>query len=254
MEELHLGKMTTKELMKWFKVGHDRYYKEKEALFTELRDYCTFKPVYGGIEVTEIKDYVYTNRRDAVYQKVVNYLKENWPDNEPTSATDLTDNLWTEQFEEAALLKQSTIYRYVRTARNELFGNPKYFGKDDSGQVGISTYVLCTRDKKTKKLRFFTKEELKVKRAMLLKHYHNTNEKLAILETMVRTKEIQEEEFYKYYKNYALPKGGGYAGFFKDMKDKGIPVTRGTLVSRNGCLELQEAEFAPWEQEVIEGE
>lgn len=52
--ELHLGKMTNQELADWFHIKYNTYTNHSINYLKILEDYCVFKRVRGGIEVSEI--------------------------------------------------------------------------------------------------------------------------------------------------------------------------------------------------------
>ena len=67
--KLKLGKMTTKELAKWFGISYGSFRVTKENKLEELKLYCEFEEVYGGVDIKEIYDednlvYVKSNRKN----------------------------------------------------------------------------------------------------------------------------------------------------------------------------------------------
>lgn len=64
MKELRLGKVTSKELADWFGISYGRFRNDKDSKLEELKLYCDFNEVYGGIYINNIFDY-----NNATYHK-----------------------------------------------------------------------------------------------------------------------------------------------------------------------------------------
>lgn len=69
--ELREGKMTTKELAKWFEMSYGSFRNTKEARLKELATYCTFKEVYGGVEISDIICAEHVNLKEEMRAKDV---------------------------------------------------------------------------------------------------------------------------------------------------------------------------------------
>jgi hypothetical protein len=57
--ELHLGKMTNKELAEWFGIKTNSFTQHKKKKLEELKEFCFFDEVYGGVEITAIINPIY---------------------------------------------------------------------------------------------------------------------------------------------------------------------------------------------------
>ena len=77
--ELHLGKMTNKELAEWFGIKTNSFTQHKKKKLEELKDFCFFEEVYGGVEITAIINPVYIKNNQKireVYQKGFEELRK----------------------------------------------------------------------------------------------------------------------------------------------------------------------------------
>ena len=57
--ELKLGKMTTKELAEWFGISYGTFRNSKQKRFEELKEFCFFEEVYGGVQINAIINPIY---------------------------------------------------------------------------------------------------------------------------------------------------------------------------------------------------
>lgn len=67
MKQLHLGKIPSKELAKWFGYAYSTYRKKKPQLLGYLKQYCNYEEIYGGIFVKEIFS---LNMKEIYYLKM----------------------------------------------------------------------------------------------------------------------------------------------------------------------------------------
>lgn len=54
MEYLTIGKFTNAELAEWFGTSTNNLSHKKKKFLTVLQEYCDFKSIYGGIEITKV--------------------------------------------------------------------------------------------------------------------------------------------------------------------------------------------------------
>ena len=64
MKELRLGKIKSQDLANWFGMSYGSFRVNKQAKLEELRLYCDFVEVYGGVNILNIYDY-----NNLVYRK-----------------------------------------------------------------------------------------------------------------------------------------------------------------------------------------
>ena len=76
MEELKLGKVSNAELVEWFGSTANSFSKKKKSWLKKLEEYCEFKPLDGGVEITKIHKYFYTKNKN--YQIVKDNFCSVW--------------------------------------------------------------------------------------------------------------------------------------------------------------------------------
>lgn len=52
--ELHLGKMTTRDLAAWFGVSFGHFKNTSTKFYNKLSDFCDYEKVHGGVIIKEI--------------------------------------------------------------------------------------------------------------------------------------------------------------------------------------------------------
>lgn len=76
--ELHLGKMTGREIAEWLGISYKTYCKNPAKQLAKLEDFCLFTRVYGGVEITEIwYKYYHKNFVAETHAKVLAEIKQN---------------------------------------------------------------------------------------------------------------------------------------------------------------------------------
>ena len=121
--ELQLGKMTTRDVAKWFGMSYDTFRHKKKEKIKELSFYCSYELVYGGIEISKIYISEYL-KPTSTYA----FIKANYPKHWHKSMLDTCARVGSEMYyaykdKELKGIKESTIKAYVAKARLEMFGH-----------------------------------------------------------------------------------------------------------------------------------
>ena len=224
--ELRLGKMSTKDLAEWFGMSYGRFRNVKKQKLEELKNFCFFEEVYGGIEVTAIINPVYTkelNNIRQVYQKGFEELRK------PLDTVSHINNQIYEKYNEQlpTLSSAESGYRYAIEVRNANYGIP-FKGK---GSKGFCYYMWCKMEERDGEQFFiqFTEEEEQVKKELLKKHFGTNEEKDLLIAEMVTNGEISKEDAYDIMMEYRNLNGKGFMSFLRELeKQIGSKVVKAT--------------------------
>ena len=188
--ELHLGKMTNKELAEWFGLKPSSMTRLKKQKLEELKNYAMFEEVYGGVEITAIIKDTY-NKKDnqirEIYSKGFEELKM------PIDTVSHINRQIYEKYNEQlpTLSSAESGYHYAIEVRNANYGVP-FKGK---GSKGFCYYMWCKMEERDGKQFFiqFTEEEERVKKELLKKFSTIQKIKDADIEELIQIKGITEE-------------------------------------------------------------
>ena len=64
--ELHLGKMTNKELASWFNNSSDYFNRTKKKKLEELKTFADFDEIYGGVYIKTIYTPIYNKKESKI--------------------------------------------------------------------------------------------------------------------------------------------------------------------------------------------
>lgn len=236
MEKLKLGIVTNAELASWFGISAKSLSNRKKRKLEELKEYARFEELKnkGKINIIEIYEDTYVNTRDKAFKIILDNIDKEWSAEGLDTCKDVAERL-LEKFPDKLQIAPSTAANYTCKARNIKYGKP--FSKA-GGELGICEYIWCKR-LSTGELDFLTDEEEEIKKRSLAKHFKTAEEKTALVQDLIQTKQLTQEEAWSYYSDI-LGVPGAYMGFIADMRSKGINIVKGTLVTRNGILYLEE--------------
>ena len=164
--ELQLKTYTGKEIAKWFGIGYSTYNNNKTKYLTILSEYCEFKN-HGrsGIEITKIlDDEKLFYQKSSVYQQLKDDFDYYWEKDKVTSAAYIASKLYKEGKYNVA---ESTLYKYIRQIKNELYGKCILLYQPAQGTKGSSVklWVKSTKEGYC----FLTEEEQKEKARLISK-------------------------------------------------------------------------------------
>ena len=215
--------MSNQDLAEWFGATTNSMAKKKKQWLEKLKDYCEFEPVYGGVEITTIYKDTYVKNRN--YQIVKENFDITWDESRLDSCRRVAETIFIEH-ESEFTVQPTTVYNHTRQVRNEFYGRPM---TGEKGEKGISTYIWCKEDSNDY-LVFLTEEEEAIKKQLLKKYFATSDEKTAMIQSMIDNNEITKEEAWSLYTEVMnLP--GCYNRFLAEFKEiTGIQLIRGTLI------------------------
>ncbi len=231
---LHLGKMTVKELAKWFGVTESYMSKNKKSkIEKELGTFAEYRLVYGGVEIIKIKEPYYDKQFMKNKGIIFQHFDENWNENGLDTCKNVADKIFY-KYGNQLTIKDTTTYNYVIDARNEYYGKPF----KDLGKFGKCQYVWCKEDiigdDGIVVYTPLTEDELAIKEKMMKQYFGSNEEKDIMIAEMVHQGEISKEEAYDLMTEYRGLNKKGFGSFMKALGEAiGATVVKGTLIERN---------------------
>ena len=194
--KLKLGKMKSKELAEWFGVSYATYTHHIPNYLNKLKPYCQFEEVYGGVMVIEIYTDTYDKHQlSKVKQLIIDEIR---------LCLEAQDGLATitgmaRKFQlQGYFTSFRTARRILSIAASELFGEVK--GLLSHGEAGNREYIWGVKINDYNRYRFFTPEEERIFNELITKVYSESPEtikKAALLESSLRRKEIDVDEYFE---------------------------------------------------------
>ena len=225
--ELHLGKMTNKELAEWFGVKPNTFTQFKKKKLNELKNYACFEEVYGGVNITAIIKDTY-NKKDSqireIYQQGFEEVRQ-----PIDTVSNINNQIYEKYYEQLPTLSSAASgYRYAIEVRNERYGVP-FKGH---GKVGQCFYCWCKQeeDENHQPLYIpFTPEEERIKSKLLTQFFGNQEEKTLLLQEMVLLGEIKKEDAWDIFTEYSNLTQAGFTAFLRALeKEIGAKVVKAT--------------------------
>ena len=228
--ELHLGKMTNKELAEWFGIKSDSMTRHKKKKLEELQNYAIFEEVRGGVNITAIIKDTY-NKKDnqirQVYQQGFEELRE-----PIDTVTNINEKIFDKYHEQLPTLSSAASgYHYAIEVRNANYGVPF----KDVGSLGRCYYLWCKVEEKEGTPYFiqFSEEEENIKKNLLKQYFGTDEEKDILIAQMVDAGEISEAEAYRLTRQYRGLNNAGFMGFLRELERQvGSKVVKATKFER----------------------
>lgn len=170
--KLELGKISTKDLAKWFGISYSRFNHVKKEKMNELKEYCLFEPVYGGVIIKDIYIEEYVSPNQFNYKVVESHVDEEWDPSGLDTKKNVAEKIYFKHKDELTI-QPSTTYNYVQKASNILYGPANNY--NIAGTIGNCWYKLCVIDSQGNR-RLLTKEEQE-RRREIRKKYCSDKEK-----------------------------------------------------------------------------
>ena len=235
--ELKLGKMTNKELAEWFGITEGTFKNNKVKKLDELKLFADFIEQNGKIYIREIYEPIYNKQQKKTLQKVVDKIDEVWNINGLDTCSHVGAQICELLNKEGFQRQESTIVKYTREGRNELYGKP-FVGE---GKLGKCIYIWCKRNPKTGEYSLLTEEEQKIKEELQKKYFGDTTEKQILVKAMLEAKEITKDEAWDILEEMTNMKNNNFLSFLKDLQERlHCQVIRGTLVERNAFATVED--------------
>ena len=242
MKELRLGKVKSQELAKWFGMSYGSFRVNKQSKLEELKLYCDFVEVYGGINITNIYDYnnvVYHKATRKNYEIVKSSFDEEWDKSGIDTCSNVAIKIYNKHKNELTVV-DTTAYNYVIQVRNELYGKPF----ENIGSLGDCIYLWCRKeyDKNTDTVVYteFTQEEQELKKKLMKKYFSTDVEKEVIVAEMVNNGEISKEKAYDVLCEMKNLNAAGFMAFKAELESElGCRVAKATLLRKNQDAEMR---------------
>jgi hypothetical protein len=224
--ELHLGRMSNKDLAEWFGIKPNSFTQHKRKKLEELKNFCFFEEVYGGVNIMAIINPTYVKNSQQireVYEQGFEELKQ-----PIDTVSHINNQIYEKYYDKLPTLSSAASgYRYAIEVRNANYGVP-FKG---NGSKGCCYYLWCKMEEKDGKQFYiqFTEEEDKIKQDLLKKHFGTNEEKDLLIAEMVSNGEISKEDAYDIMMEYRNLNGKGFMGFLKELeKQIGAKVVKAT--------------------------
>ena len=236
MKQLKLGKITSKELADWFGVSYGSFRVYKQQKLEELKLYCAFDEVYGGIMVNEIFDddnveYIKDSKKN--YDLIKSSFDEEWNASGIDTCSNVAYKIYDKHKNELTIADK-TAYNYVLKARNELYGIPNI----GLGPLGSCIYLWCRKEyDEANDLVIYTElndEEQEIKKKLMKKYFSTDVEKEIMVAEMVRMGEITKAEAYDALVEMKNLNTAGFMAFKKELERAiGCEIVKATFLDRN---------------------
>ena len=214
--ELHLGKMTNKELANWFNISSEYFNRTKKKKLQELKTFADFDEIYGGVNITNIHTSIYNKKESKIrelYKKGFEELH-----NPIDTVTNINNKIFKKYEKELTTLSSAQSgYHYAIEVRNANYGVPF----KNVGKFGRCFYLWCKVEKReNNELYFvqFTPEEEEKKKILLKQFFGTDEEKDILIAQMVDSGEITEAEAYRLTREYRGLNNAGFMSFLKNLE------------------------------------
>lgn len=239
--ELHLGKMTNKELADWFGIKQNTFTQFKKKKLKELENYATFEEIYGGVNITGIIKETY-NKKDnqirEVYQQGFEEFKQ-----PIDTVSHINEQIYEKYYDKLPTLSSAASgYRYAIEVRNANYGVP-FKG---NGAKGHCYYLWCKMEEKdgTQYYIQFTEEEEKIKQRLLKQHFGTNEEKDLLIAEMVAVGEISKEDAYDIMMESRNLNAKGFMGFLSALeREIGSKVVKATKFEETVYFDEKDATY-----------
>ena len=194
--ELHLGKMTSKELADWFNITYNTLRNRGNVYYDKLADYCVFERVYGGIEIKEIFISKYDKTLNLKDKK--KYLEEIEACVENQSGLSTISGMARKFEAEGYFESERSGIRRLTKVGKELFGETADL--IGHGEVGTREYMWAIKINNFNRYRMFTEEEEKRFDEIIASCYSSNPEKIkkaSLLEKTLRDGEIDVKDYFE---------------------------------------------------------
>lgn len=194
--ELHLGKMTTRDLAAWFGVSFGHFKNTSTKFYNKLSDFCDYEKVHGGVIIKEIFF--------STYDKKMRERNEDIAKKEVARCHKYQNGLSTicgmsRRFvQEDYFLSERTANRRLTETLIPLFGiTSECFSQ---GEIGRRNYIWAIKLDDFNHYRLLTEEENKRFNKIIASCYMDSPEKIRqemLLRDALRDKEITSDEYFE---------------------------------------------------------
>lgn len=159
MKTLRCGKMSTKEIAQWMDVNYSTFRNNKKQKLDDLRRFCDFEQVYGGVNILQIYNPIYqkalSNDEKVFLEEIQN------TGNGLSSVAGMSRKLIRYNNNYRTLTENNVEKRMGKVNKN-LFGEYEKNSKQAFGRMGSRKYVYAIKISDFNKYRYLTDEEMDV--------------------------------------------------------------------------------------------
>ena len=204
---LKKGKMASKDLAAWFSISYSTYRKNKKEKLEELKSFCDYDEVYGGVLVKEVYSPIYVKEMDKIDDEI--FLREvRRTGNMLSSVTGIANKLIQEGDKNYMGLNFNQVRYRMDKAGNRCFGR---FGEENvlfdatksvNPSVGEREKVWAIKvyGDNPNRYRYLTYEERKLFDTLITDFYGGIDadkiKRIALLEDDLKNKEISVDEYF----------------------------------------------------------
>lgn len=157
MKTLRCGKMSTKEIAQWMNVNYSTFRNNKQYHFNDLKRFCDFEQVYGGVNILQIYN--------PVYEKVLSndekiFLKEIQNTGNGLSSVAGMSRKLIRFNKDFRLLSENNVEKRMGKVNKNLFGEYMKNSKQAIGRMGSRKYVYAIKESDFNKYRYLTDKEM----------------------------------------------------------------------------------------------
>lgn len=196
--ELHLGKMKSVEIAEWLGVAYSTFRNNSKKQFSKLDNYCEYKKVWGGIEITKIYCPVY--KGEAKRCMVKDYIAE-VKDSPISSAAGVARKFKAEEKTGYEEYKVETLRNNMAKVARFSFGKPQipnHFDLEKSGVYGYryNQWVIKTGD--YNEYRPMSEKEYQIFKDIVSETCHTNPDKIIEMNGLIqdfKNGDITQDEF-----------------------------------------------------------
>lgn len=230
-KELTSGKKTYKQIAEWMGITPVTFSKYKQKYLEELNNFAKYHLEGKRVIIQEVIDPIYSKQKGKQYEKIKAKINETWD----TSGLDTCVRVGKEIYNSLSYtdkdfhLKDTTVVKYTRKGRTELWGIPF---SEKGGTLGKCIYVWCKKDPDTGRCLPLTKEEKAIKTKLQTLYFGDATEKAVFVKAMIETGEVTEEEGWNTFAEMIhMDNNDHFLSFLKDLQSTlGCQIVRGTQV------------------------
>ena len=228
------------EIANWMGISANHFNRNKEKYLIELKEYAKFHLEGKKIIIDEILEEEYIKKNEKVYREIKKLVPKVWDKSGLDSCSRVGRKIYNLKKEEIGFnLSLETTKKYVIKAKNELYGKITKGYYWAYGEIGNSRYIYCKRFPETGNYELFNEEEKKIIKEIRVKFFNDANEAQDIVNDMIFTKEINENDGLKVLNrltNWTKDKFMEYKSEIEIKFD--CQYIRATLIENNAFIDL----------------
>ena len=157
MKTLRCGKMSTREIAQWMNVNYSTFRNNKKQKFDDLRRFCDFEQVYGGVNILQIYNPIYQKALSSDEKVFLEEIQNTG--NGLSSVAGMSRKLIRYNSDYRTLTENNVEKRMGKVNKN-LFGEYEKNSKQAFGRMGSRKYVYAIKISDFNKYRCLTDEEM----------------------------------------------------------------------------------------------